>query len=136
MFLLIILALVIGFGLFYIPGNGISAGETFARYSAVAIVAGLDTLIGGWRAWMTDSFDPAIFTSGFVVNMVLAIGLVGLGEYMGLETGFGDSRISVMMIAAVVVFSARILGNLTVLRRLLIQRWRSNHAPQEENSGA
>jgi small basic protein len=118
--------------MFYIPGNGFSAGETFTRYSAVAIVAGLDTLIGGFRAWMTDSFDSAIFTSGFVVNILLALGLVGLGEYMGLETGFGDSRISVMMIAAVVVFSARILNNLTTLRRLMIERWRDRQKEDEK----
>lgn len=124
MFLLIFFALVIGFCLFYIPGNGLAFSETLTRYSAVAIVAGLDTLIGGLRAWLTNAFDSAIFTSGFVVNIVLATGLVGLGEYMGLETGFGDSRISVMMIAAVVVFSARILGNLSMLRRLLIERLR------------
>jgi small basic protein len=134
MFLLIILALVIGFCMFYIPGSGIGAGETFARYTAVAIVAGMDTLIGGFRAWLTNEFDSAIFTSGFIVNILLAIGLVGLGEYMGLETGFGDSRISVMMIAAVVVFSARILNNLTTLRRLMIERWRENQEAENADS--
>ena len=134
MFLLLLLALIIGFCMFYIPGNGLAYSETFTRYSAVAIVAGLDTLIGGFRAWLTDSFDSAIFTSGFVVNIFLAIGLVGLGEYMGLETGFGDSRISVMMIAAVVVFSARILNNLTTLRRLMIERWRARQSAQAESA--
>lgn len=135
MFLLLLLALVIGFCMFYIPGNGLAYSETFTRYTAVAIVAGLDTLIGGFRAWLTDSFDSAIFTSGFVVNIFLALGLVGLGEYMGLETGFGDSRISVMMIAAVVVFSARILNNLTTLRRLMIERWRARQNAQVDRSG-
>lgn len=135
MFLLIILALVMGFCLFYIPGNSFIsfiATETLARYTAVALVAGLDTLIGGLRAWMTDTFDSVVFTSGFVVNMLLAIGLVALGEYMGLETGYGDNRISVMMIAAVVVFSARILSNLTTLRRLLIDHWRSSRFHETE----
>jgi small basic protein len=134
MFLLLLLALIIGFCMFYIPGNGLAYSETFTRYTAVAIVAGMDTLIGGFRAWLTDSFDSAIFTSGFIVNIFLAIGLVGLGEYMGLETGFGDSRISVMMIAAVVVFSARILNNLTTLRRLMIERWRARQSAQTESA--
>jgi small basic protein len=136
MFLLLLLALVIGFCMFYIPGNGLGYSETFTRYTAVAIVAGLDTLIGGFRAWLTDSFDSAIFTSGFIVNILLAIGLVGLGEYMGLETGFGDSRISVMMIAAVVVFSARILNNLSALRRLMIERWRARLLAQQQAASA
>jgi len=136
MILLIFLALVIGFCMFYIPGNGLFFSETVTRYTAVALVAGMDTLIGGFRAWLTDSFDAAIFTSGFVVNILLAVCLVGLGEYMGLETGFGDSRISVMMIAAVVIFSARILNNLTTLRRLMIERWRAKQQAQANDNPA
>jgi hypothetical protein len=38
-----------------------------------------------------------------------------------------------MMIAAVVVFSARILNNLTTLRRLIIQRWRAKQAKTDES---
>ncbi len=100
------------------------ANEAFARYIAVALLAGMDTVIGGLRSFLTDKFDNAIFLSGFVINSVLAVGLVLLGERLGLETGVGDGRISVMMIAAVVVFSGRILNNLAVLRRLVIERWR------------
>ena len=100
------------------------ANEAFARYIAVALLAGMDTVIGGLRSFLTDKFDNAIFLSGFVINSLLAVGLVLLGERLGLETGVGDGRISVMMIAAVVVFSGRILNNLAVLRRLVIDRWR------------
>lgn len=100
------------------------ANEAFARYIAVALLAGMDTVIGGLRSFLTDKFDNAIFLSGFVINSLLAVGLVLLGERMGLETGVGDGRISVMMIAAVVVFSGRILNNLAALRRLVIERWR------------
>lgn len=100
------------------------ANEAFARYIAVALLAGMDTVIGGLRSFLTDKFDNAIFLSGFVINSLLAVGLVLLGERLGLETGVGDGRISVMMIAAVVVFSGRILNNLAALRRLVIERWR------------
>ena len=66
-----------------------------------------------------------------------------LGERLGLETGFGDGRISVMMVGAVVVFSGRILNNLAALRRLVIERWRykrgkslaKNEAAASANTG-
>lgn len=125
MFALPILALALGFILVWMPANAFYADEAVARYTAVAVLAGLDTVIGGIRAWLSDTFDDAIFISGFFVNSLLAVGLVLLGERLGLETGIGDGRISVMMIGAVVVFSGRILNNLAALRRLLIERLRT-----------
>ena len=105
--------------------RGIEANEAFARYTAIAVLAGLDTVLGGLRAWLDDAFDDLVFISGFFVNALLAAGLVLLGEKIGLETGVGDGRISVMMVGAVVVFSSRILNNLAVLRRLIINHWRA-----------
>ncbi len=124
MILLPLIALALGFFLFYRAGASFEADEAFARYTAIAVLAGLDTVLGGLRARMTDQFDDAIFVSGFFVNALLAGGLVLLGEKLGLETGFGDERVSAMMIAAVVVFGTRIFNNLAALRRLLIDRWR------------
>lgn len=125
MFALPIIALALGFILVWMPANTFFADEAVARYTAVAVLAGLDTVIGGIRAWLSDTFDDAIFISGFFVNSLLAVGLVLLGERLGLETGIGDGRISVMMIGAVVVFSGRILNNLAALRRLLVERFRT-----------
>lgn len=134
MFALPLIALALGFILVYLPGNFLPANEALARYTAVAVLAGLDTVLGGIRAWLDDKFDDAIFISGFFVNSLLAVGLVLLGERLGLETGIGDGRISVMMIGAVVVFSGRILNNLAALRRLIIERLRGKEpveAPQQ-----
>ena len=133
MFALPLVALVLGFALMWMPANTFFADEAVARYSAVAVLAGLDTVLGGIRAWLSDTFDDAIFISGFFVNALLAVGLVLLGERLGIETGIGDGRISVMMIGAVVVFSGRILNNLAALRRLLIERFRAR-APRESAS--
>ena len=125
MFVLPFLALALGFAFFWLSSNmALPANEAFARYTAVALLAGMDTVVGGLRSFLTDKFDDAIFLSGFVINSLLAVGLVLLGERLGLETGFGDGRISVMMVGAVVVFSGRILNNLAALRRLVIERWR------------
>ena len=130
MFALPIIALILGFILVYLPGNFLPANEALARYTAVAVLAGMDTVLGGILAWLGDKFDDAIFISGFFVNSLLAVGLVLLGERLGLETGIGDGRISVMMIGAVVVFSGRILNNLAALRRLIIERVREKSEPE------
>lgn len=124
MALLPFLALLIGFLIFWVPSQGLQANELMARYAAIAVLAGFDTLLGGLRAALTDDFDSAVFVSGFFVNVLIAAGLVALGEYFSLSAGIGETRISVMMIAVVVIFSTRILNNLAALRRLLIERWR------------
>ncbi len=131
MFLLPLLALLAGFILFYIPLSGYSLAENVAPYTAIALLAGLDTVLGGWRAWLIDEFDEPVFVSGFFVNAILAAGLVALGERLGLQAGFADGQISIMMIGAVVVFSSRIFNNLAVLRRLLIDRLRTRFHPVE-----
>jgi small basic protein len=127
MILLPLLALVLGFVLMYLPARGLEANEALARYTAIALLAGFDTVVGGWRAWIEDKYDNSVFLSGFVSNSLLGVGLVALGEQLGLQTGVGDERISVMMIAAAVVFGSRILQNLAALRRLLIERVRHRH---------
>ncbi len=129
MFALPLIAVALGFFLVYWPGNLFPANEALARYTAVAVLAGMDTVLGGLRAFLEDKFDDAIFTTGFFTNAFLAVGLVLLGERLGLETGIGDGRISIMMIGAVVVFSGRILNNLAALRRILIERLRARKAP-------
>lgn len=130
MILLPFAALALGYLIFYhfFPGGGLQANEAYARYTAIAALAGLDTILGGVRAWLKDDYDDVVFITGFFINALLAAGLVLLGEKLGLETGFGDNRISVMMIAAVVVFSTRILNNLAAIRRIIIENWRARQA--------
>lgn len=132
MIFLPLFALAIGFAAVFFSGRGFEADETFARYTAIAVLAGLDTVLGGLRARLTDQFDDAIFVSGFFANALLAGGLVVLGERLGLETGFGDERVSVMLIAAAVVFGSRIFNNLAALRRILIERWRAGRETASE----
>ena len=132
MFLLPLLALLAGFIIFYLPLSGYSLAENIAPYTAIALLAGLDTVLGGWRAWLIDEFDEPVFITGFFVNALLAAGLVALGERLGLQAGFADAQISIMMIGAVVVFSSRIFNNLAVLRRLLIDRFRTRFHPPDD----
>ena len=136
MFVLPFLALALGFAFFWLSSDmALPANESFARYTAIALLAGMDTVIGGLRSFLTDKFDDTIFLSGFIINSLLAVGLVMLGERLGLETGLGDGRISVMMIGAVVVFSGRIFNNLAALRRLVIERWRDKRGHNKRSHG-
>lgn len=132
MIFLPLFALVLGFLLVNRAGGSFEADEALARYTAVAVLAGLDTVLGGLRARLTNQFDDVIFITGFFANALLAGGLVVLGERLGLETGFGDERVSAMLIAAAVVFGARIFNNLAALRRILIERWRDSRRDHQQ----
>lgn len=89
----------------------------YVKYSAIAILAAVDTILGGMRAQIEDRFDLRVFLSGFVVNTVFAAGLTALGDLLGLDIYLG----------AVVAFSIRIFNNIGFIRRdLLGIVWR-NH---------
>src|SRR5256885_15059712 len=51
-----------------------------ARYTAVGILAALDSLLGALRAELEGHFDTRIFLSGFYTNALLAAGPAVLGR--------------------------------------------------------
>lgn len=104
-----LLGLLVGFALFYFAGAPL-ADPVIAKYMAVAILAGIDTVIGGIRAHVEDKFDDWVFISGFFVNTLLAAGLAWVGDQLGAD----------LVIAAYVVFGKRIFDNLAILRRHLL----------------
>jgi len=99
----------------------------FARYLAVSLLAGIDTALGGFRASLEGEFSTLIFVTGFLGNVVLAAGMVYLGDVLGIE----------IYLAAVVALGVRVFNNLGVIRRHYIRRFtRENdfsgeHNPQE-----
>ena len=56
----------------------------WARYTAVGILAALDSLLGAYRAELEGHFDTRIFVSGFYTNFLLAAGLTFLGDRLGI----------------------------------------------------
>jgi small basic protein len=92
--------------------SGLTIPAAFARYTAVAILVGIDSILGGLRSEMEGRFNTAIFISGFFVNSLLAGLLVYLGDRLGVD----------LYLAAVVAFGVRIFNNLAVIRRRLIIR--------------
>ncbi|MDO4581331.1 MAG: small basic family protein [Bacillota bacterium] len=86
-----------------------------ASYLAIAVLAGLDSLLGGWRAILEKKFDGPILMSGFFVNVILAAALAYLGDLLGVD----------LYLAAVVAFGFRIFNNIGAIRHVIIEQRRS-----------
>jgi small basic protein len=85
----------------------------WGNYLALATLAGFDAVFGGVRAGIEGKFRTAIFVTGFLVNMALAVLLALWGDAIGL---------SEMYLAAVVALGGRIFLNLSVIRRHWVER--------------
>lgn len=82
----------------------------YAKYTAVAIIAAFDSVIGATTSVMKNNFDIKVFVSGFFVNAIIAIILTMLGESLDVD----------IFLAAIFVFVTRIFTNLSYIRRELI----------------
>ena len=82
-----------------------------ARYTALAMLAAFDSVVGAWRADFDGQFESRIFMSGFFVNMLLAAFLTFIGDRLGVD----------LSIAAIVVFGTRLFNNLAIIRRQIIK---------------
>lgn len=105
---LIALALGVALGVWLGP----DVPDALAPYLPIAVVAALDTLFGGLRAYLEDLFDPKVFVVSFVFNVVVAGLLVLLGDQLGV-----GSQLST---AILVVLGIRIFGNAAAIRRRLL----------------
>lgn len=106
MFALFGLALGVALGLL-IPATLPSA---YSLYTAVGLLAALDTVFGGVNANLKGHFHSGIFLSGVLGNAVIAVGLTYLGQRMGID----------LYLAAVVFFGGRLFQNFAEIRRLLL----------------
>ncbi len=79
----------------------------FARYSAVAIVAALDSVLGAVRAELDGVYDNRIFITGFVTNATVAVLLTFIGDRLGLD----------LYLVALITFGPRIFNNVALIRR-------------------
>jgi len=79
----------------------------YARYTAVALLAALDSIFGAFKAYLAGTFEPRVFLSGLLTNMALAGGLTWVGDKLGVD----------LSIAAIVAFGVRIFNNLGAIRR-------------------
>jgi len=82
-----------------------------ARYLGIALLAALDSALGGLRANLDKRFDEKVFVGGFFVNTSFAALIVYIGDNLGIE----------LYLAAVVAFGVRVFQNLALIRRHLFR---------------
>ena len=84
----------------------VSVSFELARYSAVAILASFDSVLGAIRAELDGTFNDRIFLSGFIVNALVAVLLTFLGDQLGLD----------LYLVALIAFGLRIFNNVALIR--------------------
>jgi small basic protein len=82
----------------------------YARFTAVMILAALDSILGAVKGWLNGNFENKVFVSGLLVNSLVAGTLTYLGDKLGVD----------LYIAAIVAFGVRIFDNIAVIRRHLL----------------
>ena len=85
---------------------------TYSIYVAIAIVAAMDTVLGGIASYIQKKFDIKIFITGFFGNAILSILLTYLGNKLNVD----------IYLAAVFVFVGRMFTNLAIIRRYYVER--------------
>ena len=105
-----ILAAMIGLVIGIIAGIycPFSIPPEYARLLAVAVLAGLDAVLGGIRASMASNYDTDVFISGFFINGLLGAFLCYAGNMIGID----------LYMVAIFIFGMRIFQNIGVIRRL------------------
>lgn len=123
-FLVMILGIVVGFlvGL----SSPVVPNPIYARYLSIAVLASLDSAFGGMRAGLEGKYDNAVFISGFFTNMVLAAGLIYLGDRVGVPD---------LYLAGVAALGIRLFQNLGIIRRRLMERWGLIRPPAAPDTG-
>jgi len=101
-----LLAGIIISSLFYI-----TIPAQYSRYTAIAILAASDSILGALRAHLEGQYDNKVFVSGFCVNDLLAGFLAFVGDRLGVELYY----------AAIVAFGVRLFNNLAIIRRHFLQ---------------
>jgi small basic protein len=78
-------------------------------YLPIAVVAALDAVFGGLRAWFGGVFDDKVFVVSFIANVLIAALIVFLGDQLGVGAQLSTG--------VVVVLGIRIFANVAAIRR-------------------
>src|SRR4051794_10426712 len=110
-----IIGLIVGLFLGFL--TDIKIPVEYSNYLSIAVLAALDTLVGGMRAHLQNSYDEKVFVSGFFFNIILAASLAFLGVHLGVD----------LYLAAVFAFGVRLFQNIAVIRRILLSKGSSKN---------
>ena len=81
----------------------------FEPYLPIAVVAALDAVFGGLRAFLDGIFDDKVFVVSFLSNVVIAAAIVFLGDKLGVGAQLSTG--------VIVVLGIRIFTNVAMIRR-------------------
>ncbi|WP_096199266.1 small basic family protein [Bacillus sp. FJAT-45350] len=95
--------------------------DEYSNYLSIAVLAALDTLFGGIRAHLQNTFEGNVFLTGFFFNIILAAGLAFLGVHLGVD----------LYLAAIFAFGVRLFNNIAVIRRILLSNWEESRRKNE-----
>lgn len=84
----------------------------YSSYTAIAILAALDSVFGGIVANLNKAFNIKILVSGLLGNALLAALLAYIGKKLGVDIYF----------AAIIVFGTRLFQNFAVIRRWVFHK--------------
>ena len=110
--MIIVLIVGLAVGAFLGVSLNISYPAEYSFYVTMGLLAALDSLLGAVRSWMEGKYRGVIFISGFVVNTIVAVVLVYLGDRLGIPLYY----------AAIFIFGGRLFQNLSIIRRIIIDR--------------
>ena len=110
MILVPILALIVGVALGLLIK--LEPSGMLGIYISLAVLAGIDSVLGGIRSAMESKFQSVVFVTGFLSNIVIALFMAWFGDLIGLNLYF----------AAVLVMGWRVFTNLSLIRRFAITR--------------
>ncbi|MFC5541334.1 small basic family protein [Ureibacillus sp. FSL K6-3587] len=116
------LGLILGLALGLL--TDIQIPSEYENYLSIAVLAALDTIVGGIRANLQQVYDDKVFITGFFFNIALAIGLAFLGVHLGVD----------LYLAAIFAFGVRLFQNIAIIRRILIQKWEDRHVKKDEKT--
>ncbi|GEO25088.1 hypothetical protein AAC03nite_08730 [Alicyclobacillus acidoterrestris] len=123
MFWLPVVGLVVGVALGLV--TNITVPVALSSYLSIAILAALDTVLGGIRASLEKSFDGAVFLTGFFTNTLVAALLAYIGNQLGVD----------LYLAAVVAFGVRLFNNIASIRRGVFLLLRQRKLNRENAAG-
>ena len=103
--------------------SDIQIPTVYENYLSIAVLAALDTMIGGIRAQLQQVYDDKVFISGFFFNIALAAGLAFLGVHIGVD----------LYLAAIFAFGVRLFQNIAVIRRILITKYEERKLHKQKN---
>ena len=86
---------------------------TYAKYLSIAVLASMDSVLGGSRSAIEGRFSSLVLLSGLVCNALATAALAYLGDRLGVD----------LYTAAIIVFGIRIFTNLSAIRHLLMAKY-------------